>query len=80
MKKKAPRPPDPDDFAHEVAKGVVFMSASLEPVYEATKGYRDKCANDGWGPEAAEAMAVQYHAILLANFMPGNFKEEKDEQ
>lgn len=72
MAKKKADPPQPLDFANDVAKGVALISASLEPVYESTKGYRNRCIEDGWSESAAEMMAVQYHGNLMAHFIPKN--------
>lgn len=56
----------PRATADIIAEGVANVSTALEPVLEAVVGYRAKCKAEGFSDEGAEAMAVEFHRILVA--------------
>lgn len=48
------------------------MSAEMfAPIREATNAYKNSYVNEGWSPDAAEAVAVQYHSVLCQGFLAG---------
>lgn len=51
-----------------------LATAIMQPVTEAVTGYRDRLIADGWLPEHAQAMAVEYHRLLIHQFMIGTKK------
>lgn len=57
--------------AAKLADALMGIATTLAPVTEAVTGYRDQLVADGWLPEHAQAMAVAYHALILAQFQAG---------
>lgn len=59
------QPLSADELSAQVASELALASQLSEPVIEAAAGYRAKCADAGFAPDAAEQMSVDYHAGLL---------------
>lgn len=48
-----------------------LATAIMQPVTEAVTGYRDRLIAEGWTPEHAQVMAVEYHRLLISQFING---------
>lgn len=59
---------------HQLAEGIATMREMLAPIDEATAGYRKQLEAAGWSPTAAETMALQFHALLMAQLITGSRK------
>lgn len=52
--------------AQAIATATLNLSeAIVQPIMEATQGYRTQCQEAGFSPAAAEIMATAYHAELI---------------
>jgi hypothetical protein len=73
MPRRSSKPTEPtlEEITHGITDSLINAAQMFEPIREATNAYRDKCINEGWSQDAAEAMAVQYHAILCQGFLAG---------
>lgn len=67
--------------ADTLAASLRALTASLltlreltRPLLDAVDGYRAECAERGYSPTAAEAMAMDFHRVLIANAMSGGSK------
>lgn len=81
VRRKLPSPQQsPGELAHEFAKSCANFSEILAPLRDATNGYKQSYMADGWSEEAAEAMAVQYHAAMIAPFISQNSWRDQDEE
>jgi hypothetical protein len=65
------QPFDPDQMMHEIAKGIAQLRELLAPIDEAVSGYRKQLEESGWSPTVAEAMALEFHRMLMANVTAG---------
>ena len=54
-----------------LAEALLKMSEVLAPVMEAVDGYRAEAERRGYSPTAAEAMALEFHGLVLAQMMSG---------
>lgn len=76
MARKQEQTPDPDwagKMSHEFAKSCAdFSEGVLGPLRDAVNGYKQSYVDRGWSQEAAEAMAVQYHSIMIGQFAAQN--------
>lgn len=55
-------PAGPVSFAEALAQ----LLANLQPITEATIGYRKQLEAEGYSPTAAEAMSVRMHEAMMA--------------
>lgn len=71
-KKAAPaQEPTSEEVAQEIARSLLMSAEMFAPIREATNAYKNSYVNEGWSPDAAEAVAVQYHSVLCQGFLAG---------
>ncbi len=58
---------NPDRMMHELATGIARLREVMAPLDEAVAGYRKQLEEQGWSPTVAEAMAPEFHRVLMAN-------------
>jgi hypothetical protein len=58
----------------KTAAGLLDLSEQIKPIIELVAGYRKQCEVAGFSPTAAEAMAVQYNALILVKVLGGKKK------
>lgn len=63
---------DPTQLASEFAKSLQDTYEIFNPLREAVVGYKAQYVAEGFSEGAAEAMAVQYHSIIIMKFAPGS--------
>lgn len=51
--------------ANDLAELIVQLNTLLEPIIEATAGYREDAKRRGFNEAAANAMAADYHNVLM---------------
>lgn len=54
-----------------LAAAIIGVNHLLAPVLEATNGYRAQLVEAGYGKQAAESMAADYHRHVLAAVFSG---------
>lgn len=69
---RSPSSKSPQD--QQLANALIGLEASLTPIIEAVDGHRAAALRRGYGPDAAQQMAVAYHAYLLATLTSGGGK------
>lgn len=62
----------PEQAAGEFAKGLQDSLEVFAPLVEAVTGYRARYIAEGFSEGAAEAMAVQYHGVVISSFLNVN--------
>lgn len=55
-----------EEAVKRTVEGCVIASELMQPILEATQGYREHCLRAGFNETAAEAMAMQFHMGLVA--------------
>lgn len=65
-----------NDLARAIAGVLIDLTESIEPVTEATIGYRNHLVDGGMTPEAADRCAADFHHWVLALMVNTN-KEKK---
>lgn len=61
----SPAKPTAEQLVDETARDLALAAQLCDPIIEAVAGYRAKCTDAGFAPDAAERMATDYHAGLL---------------
>lgn len=78
MKKKnsSKEPISPREIAIVFAQDLMAMGEIFAPLREATQAYKQSYIDMGWSQEAAEAAAVQYHAVICNGVMNNGIGNE----
>lgn len=55
----------------QMAQALLEFSALMQPVGEAVDGYRSDLERRGYSPTGAEAMAMNFHRLLIGQIISG---------
>jgi len=61
-------PSEAEALTHGFAEALANFNSLIQPMQEAVDGYRADAERRGYSPTVAEAMAMEFHSYLMAQF------------